>query len=101
MIQPKQLERARRCRIRAVKNAKTRHPEMTMMAPSELVPYDDNAREHSPGQIAQIKSSLEAFWFMNPILVGACNEVIVGHGKLIAATELGLRHVPVIQTTHL
>jgi len=72
-----------------------------MVAPSTLHPYANNAREHSPKQIGQIQNSIRAFGFMNPILIGNHNEVIAGHGRLAAATELGLTQVPVIQVMHL
>ncbi|XIA67049.1 ParB/Srx family N-terminal domain-containing protein [Bradyrhizobium sp. TZ2] len=36
------------------------------------------------------------FGFTNPVLVDEQNIVIAGHGRLLAAADLGLKEVPVI-----
>lgn len=63
---------------------------------SDLRAYANNAKEHPAEQIEQIKKSIQEFGFNDPIAVWKDNEVIEGHGRLIAATELGLDKVPVI-----
>lgn len=63
---------------------------------SKLVPYARNARTHSDDQVAEIVGSIEKFGFTNPILVSDAGDVIAGHGRLAAATKLGLDEVPVI-----
>ncbi|MCL6270267.1 site-specific DNA-methyltransferase [Sansalvadorimonas sp. 2012CJ34-2] len=67
----------------------------------ELVPYAQNARTHSADQISQIARSIENFGFVNPILVGEDKVIVAGHGRLLAAQELGLQTVPVIVLGHL
>lgn len=66
----------------------------------ELVPYERNARTHSPDQVGKIMSSMMEFGFTNPILV-AGKGILAGHGRLMAARELGLATVPVIRLDHL
>ena len=66
-----------------------------------LVPYARNARTHSEEQVAQIASSIAEFGFVNPILVGADDVIIAGHGRLLAARKVGLADVPVIRLGHL
>jgi DNA modification methylase len=66
-----------------------------------LVPYVRNARTHSDGQVAQIAGSIAEFGFVNPILVGADDVIIAGHGRLLAARKVGLADVPVIRLGHL
>ena len=66
-----------------------------------LVPYARNARTHSEEQIAQIAASIAEFGFANPILIGADDVIIAGHGRLLAAQALGLADVPVIVLDHL
>ncbi|MBX2807838.1 MAG: site-specific DNA-methyltransferase [Cellvibrionaceae bacterium] len=66
-----------------------------------LVPYARNARTHEEDQIAQIAGSIAEFGFVNPILVGNDNVIIAGHGRLMAAQQLGLEQVPVIVLSHL
>ncbi len=61
-----------------------------------LIPSDDNPRTHSPEQVAQIAASIQAFGFVNPILVGADGEIVAGKGRLQAAQALDMREVPVI-----
>ena len=62
-----------------------------------LQAYANNAKEHPAEQVEQIKKSIEQFGFNDPIAIWHENEVIEGHGRLIAATELGLEEVPVIR----
>jgi DNA modification methylase len=61
-----------------------------------LIPSPRNARTHSEAQVAEIAGSIRAFGFTNPILVSERGDVIAGHGRLAAASLLGLSEVPVI-----
>ena len=60
-----------------------------------------NARTHTKHQISQIAGSIEAFGFTNPILVDETGEVIAGHGRLMAAQQLGFSSVPAIRVEYL
>jgi ParB-like chromosome segregation protein Spo0J len=64
---------------------------------ASLAPDPRNARTHPRRQIEQIKASIIAFGFTNPLLTDEEGKLIAGHGRLIAARELGLADVPVIQ----
>ncbi|OOY34395.1 site-specific DNA-methyltransferase [Solemya velum gill symbiont] len=66
-----------------------------------LIPYAKNARTHDDTQVSQIAGSIAEFGFVNPILVGDDNVIIAGHGRLMAAQQLGLDTVPVIVLHHL
>lgn len=67
---------------------------------STLKPYERNARRHEVFDVAAIKASIEEFGFNDPI--GIWKDTIVeGHGRLLAAQELGLKKVPVIHLDHL
>ncbi|MBK8164652.1 MAG: site-specific DNA-methyltransferase [bacterium] len=66
-----------------------------------LRPYERNPRTHSPEQITKIAASLLEFGWTNPILVDGDAGIIAGHGRLLAARELGMTTVPVIELTHL
>jgi DNA modification methylase len=63
---------------------------------SALVPYAHNARTHSAGQIDQIAASIREWGFTMPVLVDVSDTVIAGHGRLLAAQQLGLDTVPVM-----
>ena len=66
-----------------------------------LVPYAQNARTHSEDQVSQIAASIEEFGFTNPVLVDGAAEIIAGHGRVLAALQLGLDKVPCIVLGHL
>lgn len=61
-----------------------------------LVPYDKNAKIHTPEQVRKIADSIKRFGFLNPILADDQNRVLAGHGRLQAAKLLGLEEVPVL-----
>lgn len=63
---------------------------------SDLIPDPRNARTHPKRQIDQIRASIEAFGFTNPILTDPEGRIIAGHGRLQAARVMGLAEVPVI-----
>jgi ParB family chromosome partitioning protein len=64
--------------------------------PCDLTGYKRNARVHSDEQIDQIVNSMQEFGFTNPVLVDENDEIIAGHGRIAAATKLGLNSVPTI-----
>lgn len=66
-----------------------------------LIPYARNSRTHSDEQVAQLAGSIREFGFTNPVLVGADNDIIAGHGRVLAARKLGLEEVPCIRLGHL
>ena len=66
-----------------------------------LRPDPANPRSHSPKQIRQLTRSIGAFGFNVPILVDRTLRIIAGHGRLLAAQELGWREVPTILLDHL
>lgn len=66
-----------------------------------LVPYAMNSRTHSDKQVEQIAKSIQEFGFVNPVLVRADLSIIAGHGRVMAAKLLGMKHVPVIVLDHL
>jgi len=68
---------------------------------NRLVPYERNARTHSPEQVAQIVASIQEFGFTNPLLVDGNDGILAGHGRLAAAKDMGLAEVPVIVLDHL
>jgi ParB-like chromosome segregation protein Spo0J len=58
---------------------------------SDLIPDPRNARTHPKRQIDQIKASIEAFGFTNPVLADPEGHIIAGHGRLQAARAMGLQ----------
>ena len=76
--------------------------QIVYLSPSELTPYENNTRKHTPADIEGIKRSILADEFNAPIGIWGPNNLIVeGHGRQIAALELGLEKVPCIRLDHL
>lgn len=75
--------------------------EFEIIETGKLVPYQNNARTHSPEQVMKLRSSMREFGFINPILIDREFNVIAGHGRLMAAKEEGLTSVPCVYVDHL
>lgn len=71
------------------------------LTPGELQPYANNAKLHPDAQVEQIANSIREFGFSDPIGIWGENEVVEGHGRLMAALKMGLDKVPVIRLDHL
>lgn len=66
----------------------------------ELRPYEKNAKIHDEKNVEAIAKSIEEFGFDNPIGIWN-NEIVFGHGRLLAAQKLGLETVPIVRLDHL
>ena len=76
--------------------------EVVYLSPEELTPYEGNARKHDIKDVEQIKESIRLDGFNDPIGIWGENNIIVeGHGRQIAALEMGLDKVPCIRLDHL
>lgn len=65
---------------------------------TDLKTYVNNAKVHTADQVEQIKKSIRDFGFNDPIAVWKDNEIIEGHGRLMAAMEMDeIDMVPVIR----
>ena len=64
--------------------------------------YENNARKHEETDVHAIARSIEEFGFSDPIGIWSKDNIIVaGHGRYLAALELGLEEVPCIRLDHL
>lgn len=76
--------------------------QVVYLSPHDLKPYEGNTRKHAPDDIDQIKASIESDGFNDPIGIwGKDNLIVEGHGRQIAAIEMGLDKVPCIRLDHL
>lgn len=75
------------------------------MATEELAPYAHNARVHTAAQVDTIAESIKQFGFNDPVGVwtnpDGVLEIVEGHGRVMAAKQLGLDKIPVIRLDHL
>ena len=65
-----------------------------------IKPYKNNAKLHPKEQIEQIKKSIQQFGMDDPIGIWK-DEIVEGHGRIIACKELGYTEVPIIRLDHL
>ena len=75
--------------------------QLVMVPVDDLVPYANNAKIHSPEQISQIRGSLREFGFVTPVLIDFDNNIIAGHGRVMAARAEGMEQVPCVMVSNL
>ena len=68
---------------------------------NDLIPYINNSRTHSEEQVNQIVASINEFGFTNPLLIDEKDNIIAGHGRLLASKKLKMEEVPCIVLTGL
>lgn len=67
----------------------------------KVIPYAQNAKAHPEGQVKKLADQITEFQWDQPIVVDADMVIIKGHGRLMAAKELGLKTVPVVVADYL
>lgn len=72
-----------------------------MIPISDLVPYANNAKRHNEKQVEAIAASIREFGFCSVVLIGASNEIIAGHGRVLGAKLAGVEKVPCFRLGHL
>lgn len=65
-----------------------------------IQPYENNARSHGKEDVKAIVKSIEEFGFNDPIGVWN-NQIVEGHGRLLAAKEMGMKEIPIIRLDEL
>lgn len=65
-----------------------------------IEPYENNARKHGTKDVTAIKKSIQEFGFNDPIGIWH-DKIVEGHGRLLAAQELGYSIVPIIRLDNL
>ena len=61
-----------------------------------LKPYERNAKQHSKDQVEKIGRSIRELGFLSPCLIDQDFNVIAGHGRILAAKEIGWDTVPCV-----
>lgn len=55
---------------------------------SDLKPYPNNVKVHTPEQIKKIRASIERNQYIQPISVDSDNVIVIGHGRYAAMMEI-------------
>lgn len=61
----------------------------------DLVPYKNNTKNHPLEHINKIKNSINKYGFRGGIKITKDNIIIVGHGRVLALKELGIKEIDV------
>ena len=61
-----------------------------------IKPSPLNTKFHPPGQVEKLADSMREFGWTAPLIVAKDGELLAGHGRLQAASQLGLEKVPVV-----
>lgn len=75
--------------------------EIEVLNIDDLIPYENNAKEHPKEQIEQIKKSIIEFNNNDPIAIDENNVIIEGHGRHEALKQLWYEQVECIRLSHL
>jgi DNA modification methylase len=60
-----------------------------------------NPRQHSQRQVKQLADSIQEFGFVMPVVADDKGQVVIGHGRVLAAKKLGMLRIPVVEIRHL
>lgn len=62
----------------------------------DIHPYEMNAKIHTPEQVKTLVESIGNFGWTSPIVVDKDGIIIAGHGRRLAAIEIGSKKIPII-----
>lgn len=80
---------------------KNKNMKIEYVNTNDLIPYANNAKIHDEIQIEQIKQSIKSYGFNDPVAIWKNNEIIEGHGRVLAAKDLGIEQIPIIRLENL
>lgn len=75
--------------------------EVVMMPIVDIHPCATNAKKHDSRQVENVAASIRQFGFMQPLVVSADGEIVIGHCRYEASKSLGVEKVPVMVADHL
>ena len=70
--------------------------KMVEVPVSALKPYANNAKKHGRDQLKKLKASIQEFGFLTPCVIDSEYNLIAGHGRVMAAQEMGIEAVPCV-----
>lgn len=70
--------------------------KITSKAVKDLTPYAKNAKKHDKRQIENVAKSIEEYGFVQPVVVDSNGVIVIGHCRVLAAKQLGMKEVPCV-----
>lgn len=78
-------------------STKIKTPELELWDIDAITPYELNVKKHEKEQVSRIVAAIvKSGKFDQPIVVDKHGVIIKGHGRRLAALELGMKKVPVV-----
>ena len=71
------------------------------LPPSDLIPYENNARVHSDVQIEKLVASVREYGVILPVLIDENNGIIADHAVVSACLKLEISEIPCVRAVHL
>jgi DNA modification methylase len=96
-----ELKAGSRTRRNVATNAGLIEIQIEYRAVGDLALDARNPRQHSQRQINQIADSIREFGFVMPVVIDDTGQVVIGHGRVLAAKKLGMPRIPVVEIKHL
>src|ERR1700757_1098962 len=78
-----------------------REHKVELLGLETVQPYPRNPRLHSKPNVDKIAASIKEFGWTVPLLIDEKNEILAGHGRLLAAKALGIDPVPCLRLSDL
>jgi DNA modification methylase len=90
-----------KCKSNAATNAGLVEIQIEYRAVVALSLDSRNPRQHSRRQVDQLSDSIREFGFVMPVVVDERGRVVIGHGRVLAASRLEMPRIPVVEIKHL
>ena len=87
--------------LNAATNAGLIDIQIEYWAVADLVLDSRNPRQHPQRQVNQLADSIREFGFVMPVVADGQGQVVIGHGRVLAAKKLRMPRIPVVQIRHL
>lgn len=65
-------------------------------AVKELTLYAKNAKKHDKRQVENVAKSIEEYGFVQPVVIDKNGVIVIGHCRVLAAKQLGMKEVPCV-----
>lgn len=68
--------------------------KIEQVALEQIKPYKNNAKKHPQSQVDNVAESIKTLGWRQPIVLDKNGVIIIGHGRFLAAKQLGLKTAP-------